>query len=40
MNIKILDSWLRDYLETKASPSKIAEILSLTSVSIERIEKL
>ena len=38
MNIKILDSWLRDYLKTKASPQKIAEAMSLTSVSIERIE--
>jgi phenylalanyl-tRNA synthetase beta chain len=39
MNIKILDSWLRDYLKTTATPKKIAEILSLTSVSVERIEK-
>ena len=40
MNIQILDSWLRDYLETKAKPEKIAETLSLTSVSVEKIEKL
>jgi phenylalanyl-tRNA synthetase beta chain len=39
MNIKILDSWIRDYLKTPATPKKIAEILSLTSVSVERIEK-
>lgn len=39
MNIKILDSWLRDYLKTDAKPQKIAEQLSLTSVSIERLEK-
>src|SRR6185437_13644231 len=39
MNIKILDSWLREYLKTPATPKKIAEKLSLTSVSIERIEK-
>src|SRR6266700_5253019 len=39
MNIKILDSWLRDYLKTKASPQKIAELLSLSSVSVERLEK-
>src|SRR5258708_404743 len=39
MNIKILDSWLRDYLNTKASPQKIAEKLSLSSVSVERLEK-
>lgn len=39
MNIKILDSWLREYLKTSASPKKIAEKLSLSSVSVERIEK-
>lgn len=39
MNIKILDSWLRVHLKTKASPKKIAEVLSLTSVSVERLEK-
>src|SRR5260221_8957533 len=38
MNIKILDSWLREYLKTSATPKKIAEKLSLTSVSIEHIE--
>lgn len=39
MNVKILDSWLREYLKTKANPQTIAEKLSLTSVSIEKIEK-
>lgn len=39
MNIKILDSWLREYLKTKATPKEIAEKLSLTSVSVERLEK-
>jgi phenylalanyl-tRNA synthetase beta chain len=39
MNIKILDSWLREYLDTKAKPHEIGEKLSLTSVSVERIEK-
>jgi phenylalanyl-tRNA synthetase beta chain len=39
MNIQILDSWLKDYLKTDATPKQIAEKLSLTSVSIERIEK-
>lgn len=39
MNVKILDSWLREYLKTPATPKQIAEKLSLTSVSIERIEK-
>lgn len=37
MNIKILDSWLREYLDTKASAKQIAECLSLTSVSVERL---
>lgn len=40
MNIKILDSWLKEYLKTKATPQQIAEKLSLTSVSVERLEKL
>lgn len=39
MNIKILDSWLKDYLHTAAKPKELAEKLSLTSVSIERIEE-
>lgn len=39
MNIKIVDSWLREYLDTKATSDKIAEALSLSSVSVERIEK-
>lgn len=38
MNIKILDSWLREYLTTDAKPKELARALSLTSVSIERIE--
>lgn len=39
MNIKILDSWLREYLTTDAKPKEIAKNLSLTSISIERTEK-
>jgi len=39
MNIKIVDSWLREYLKTKATPEQIAEELSLSAVSVERIEK-
>jgi phenylalanyl-tRNA synthetase beta subunit len=39
MTIKILDSWLRDYVKTEATAKEIAEKLSLTSVSVERIEK-
>src|ERR1035437_8584236 len=38
MNIKILDSWLKEYVNTKATPQKIGELLSLSSVSVERIE--
>ncbi len=40
MDIKILDSWLREYLDTGATPQKIAEYMSLCGPSIERIEKL
>ncbi len=39
MTIKILDSWLRDYLKTGATAKEIAEKLSLTSVSVEKLEK-
>lgn len=40
MNIKIVDSWLREFLDTKATPKEIARKLSLTSVSVERTEKI
>ena len=39
MNIKILDSWLKEYVKTDASPKEIAKLLSLSSVSVERLEK-
>jgi len=39
MDIKILDSWLRDYLLTDAKPGAIARYLSLCGPSVERIEK-
>ncbi len=39
MDIKILDSALREHLETKAKPFDIARALSLTSASVEKIEK-
>lgn len=39
MNIKILDSFLREHLKTKATPKDIAKYLSLTSVSVEKLEK-
>ncbi len=38
MNIKILDSWLRDYLKTPATHKQLAQALSLTSVSVERMD--
>jgi phenylalanyl-tRNA synthetase beta chain len=38
MDIKILDSWLREHLETNAKPTDIAKAMSLTSASIERVE--
>lgn len=38
MDIKILDSWLREHLETNAKPMDIAKAMSLTSASIERVE--
>jgi len=39
MNIRILNSWILEYLKTAAKPATIAEKLSLTSVSVEKIEK-
>ena len=40
MNILIPNSWLKDYLETDATPQQFATAMSLTSVSIERMEKV
>ncbi|QQG41364.1 MAG: phenylalanine--tRNA ligase subunit beta [Candidatus Woesebacteria bacterium] len=40
MDIKILDSWLREYLDTLATPKQIAEYLSLCGPSVERINKI
>jgi len=40
MNILIPYSWLKEYLETKASPEKIGECLSLCGASVEKITKL
>jgi phenylalanyl-tRNA synthetase beta chain len=40
MDIRILDSWLRDFLITKAAPSEIAKYLSACGPSVERIEKI
>jgi phenylalanyl-tRNA synthetase beta chain len=40
MNILILDSWLKEYLQTKATPKQIGEYLSLCSQSVEKITKI
>ena len=40
MNILIPDSWLREFLKTKATPEQLKEYLSLCGPSIERIEKV
>jgi len=39
MNILISDSWLRDFIETKATPKQIGEYLSACSQSVEKITK-
>jgi len=39
MNILIPDSWLRDFIETKATAKEIAYYLSLSSQSVEKIKK-
>ena len=40
MDIKIPDSWLREFLETKATPKKVAKYVSLSGASIEKIDKV
>lgn len=40
MNILIPHGWLKEYLDTKARPEKIAECLSLCGASVEKINKL
>lgn len=40
MDIKILDSWLRDYLDTNATHKDIARCLSLCGPSIEKTEEV
>ena len=39
MNILVCDSWLREYLKTKATPKQIAKYLSLCSQSVEKVIK-
>ena len=40
MNILIPDSWLRDFLKTKATPKDIQRCVSLCGPSVERINKV
>ena len=40
MNIKIVDSWLKEYLKTDATSTQIAKELSLRSISVERTERI
>ena len=39
MNIKISHQWLREFLETDATPEQIQELLSLSGPSVEKITK-
>lgn len=39
MDIKILDSWLREYLETNAKPKELARAMSLSGPSFEKTTK-
>lgn len=40
MDILIQDSWLREYLETDATPKQIQECLSLCGPSVEKVEEI
>ncbi len=40
MNILLPDSWLREFLKTKATPAQIKEYLSLCGPSVERLTKI
>jgi len=40
MNIQISDGWLREFIETKATPKQIGEYLSLCSQSVEKITQV
>lgn len=40
MNILIPDSWLREFLETKATPLEIQKYLSLCGPSVEKIDEV
>jgi len=40
MNILVPDSWLREFLKTKATPKQIKECLSLCGPSVDRIKRV
>lgn len=40
MNIKILDSWLREHLETTANPEQIAQAMSLCGPTFDKTTKV
>lgn len=40
MNIIIPDSWLREFLETKATPKQIAKYVSLCGPTVDRLNKV
>ncbi|MBI3385311.1 hypothetical protein HY030_03920, partial [Candidatus Gottesmanbacteria bacterium] len=40
MNITLLDSWLREFVDTDATPEEIKNYLSLCGPSVERINKV
>ncbi len=40
MNFLLLDSWLREYLKTRATPNEIARYLSLSGPSVERLTNI
>lgn len=39
MDILVPDEWMRNFLETKATPKKIGEYLSLAGPSVDKVEK-
>jgi phenylalanyl-tRNA synthetase beta chain len=40
MNILVPDSWLREFVKTKATPKEVASSLSLCSQSVERVTRV
>lgn len=39
MQIKVPDSWLKDHLETKAGPEKIAQALTLAGPTVDKLKR-